>query len=297
MNVRIFRLNNSTKSEWDDATIRTTTDRIIEASNTPTDNLEVHVFFDDSADWHGAMYQQKFSSDEFHYHTRGEWKIVNSFDPPHDLPEKYALIRLKFGSFLRYPLQTTDQYDWHYQFNYFEDHLADLFAHELHHYRRYHLAMHHGEGEQSANKFVMSMTKQADFNVKGEKIISKKRRTKKKTIKIPVKSNPALLRKLKIMASKLDSKGLHELCHWADNRCGELRRRSDRNKRLNHYELLRSLPIGAEIRITKTGRISFHYENQIASKIKSLQRNSIRMKIKTPDGEIWRWPMDWLEAV
>ena len=51
----------------------------------------------------------------------------------------------------------------------FLDQLAFLYAHELHHFRRYHLRMHRGEGEQSANRWALNYVISLGFRVTGSR--------------------------------------------------------------------------------------------------------------------------------
>jgi hypothetical protein len=77
------------------------------------------------------------------------------FGRPAGLPARFKLIRLHCGGEgPPYPAEHTSRYLFTWRFDTFTDHLAHLFAHELHHFRRYHLGLHPGEGEASAERWA-----------------------------------------------------------------------------------------------------------------------------------------------
>jgi len=150
------------------------------AGKTNTENLVVAIYFLRHCRWTGgtAYVRKWMSSAEFNT-NRGRWKISKDFPPPYDLPEKFKLIRLLFDLNLhKYPLKQNDYYDWIFHYSSFQDHLALIFAHELHHFRRFHLGLHKGEGEQSANRWALSYVKELKFNVTGYKITKNKKKNK-----------------------------------------------------------------------------------------------------------------------
>ena len=121
----------------------------------------------------GVAYVRNWLSQNRFISQRGRWNFTRNFPIPHDLPEKYKLIRLQFGTnYLRYPLRQQDRYGWELNYQTFRDHLAFLFAHELHHFRRYHLGFHPREGENSANKWALQFAKDLNFYVDGMKLSS-----------------------------------------------------------------------------------------------------------------------------
>ena len=147
------------------------------AYETNTENLVVAVYFLRHCRWTGgtAYVRNWMSSVEFNT-NRGRWKISKDFQPPHDLPEKFKLIRLLFDLNLHnYPLKQNDHYDWIFRYSSFQDHLALIFAHELHHFRRFHLGLHNGEGEQSANRWALTYVRALEFQVTGFKITKNKK--------------------------------------------------------------------------------------------------------------------------
>lgn len=155
------------------------------AYETDTEDLVVAIYFLCRCKWTGgtAHVRRWISPAEF-IATRGRWKFSKDFPLPSDLPPKYKLIRLLFDLNLpKYPLKQNDYYDWIFHYSSFQDHLALLFAHELHHFRRFHLGLHKGEGEQSANRWALNYVRNLEFNVTGSKILrSKKKNTFKKYI-------------------------------------------------------------------------------------------------------------------
>lgn len=150
------------------------------ASDTQTNGLVVAVYLTNSGKWSGGVaYTRNMLSRKQFLSHRGRWKFTNQFTIPNDLPASYKLIRLHFGSNnFHYPLEQIDQYGWQLKYHSFQDHVAFLFAHELHHFRRYHLNLHPREGENSANKWALARAEELGFNVKGAKVIRAKKKSK-----------------------------------------------------------------------------------------------------------------------
>ncbi len=131
----------------------------------------------------GVAYVQRWLNQKQFITYRGRWNITKNFSTPDNLPEKYKLIRLQFGiNNLFYPLHQHDRYGWELTFKTFIDHFAFLFAHELHHFRRFHLGFHPREGENSANKWALQRVKELGFDVAGEKISQRKKKSLSKRI-------------------------------------------------------------------------------------------------------------------
>jgi len=125
----------------------------------------------------GVAYVQNWLTQKQFITFRGRWNITKNFPTPNDLPIKYKLIRLQFGiNYLHYPLRQQDSYGWELSFNTFIDHFAFLYAHELHHFRRFHLGFHPREGENSANKWALQKVRELGFDVAGEKLSHKTRK-------------------------------------------------------------------------------------------------------------------------
>jgi hypothetical protein len=106
-----------------------------------------------------------------HFRTsRGKWKCTQKFVIPEALPDRYKLIRIRLdGHRASYPRTEKDLYGWTFRYPAFEDHLALLFAHELHHFRRYHLNLHRREGEHKANQWALDRVRALGFRVEAEK--------------------------------------------------------------------------------------------------------------------------------
>lgn len=123
----------------------------------------------------GTAYAGRFLSRDKFTTGRGKWAFTGNFGIPADLPRLYKLIRLRIDSTLgRYPYIEKDIYGWKFLFPSFYDHLATLFAHELHHFRRYHLDLHPGKGEQSANKWAVQHIKTLGYEVSAKKTVKRK---------------------------------------------------------------------------------------------------------------------------
>ncbi|MBC8180458.1 hypothetical protein H8E88_04970 [candidate division KSB1 bacterium] len=154
------------------------------SSGTNTDDLVLALYLiNRNSASSGVAYVQKGLTKKQFITFRGRWTVTKNFPIPDDLPEKYKLIRLQFGiNYLRYPLRQHDRYGWELSFKTFIDHFAFLFAHELHHFRRFHLGFHPREGENSANKWALHKVRELGFDVAGEKISQKKNNSLSKRI-------------------------------------------------------------------------------------------------------------------
>jgi len=149
------------------------------ACTSDTENLIIAVYILNSCHYSfGTTYTKQFTPDKFAT-GRGKWKFSKKWNTPEDLPENFCLIRICLGQKILFPVKEKDKYGWELTFGSIYDKLAFIFAHELHHYRRYHLSMHPGQGEQSANKWALERSSECDFNVKGKKIPVKRIHRKK----------------------------------------------------------------------------------------------------------------------
>ena len=137
----------------------------------------------------GSAYVQRWIHRSDFHTKRGVWSFTAHLDPPEELPTRFKLIRLLFDPRkMSYPKSEIDRYGWKFTFETFYDHLALLFAHELHHYRRYHLMMHPGEGEQSANRWALKYVNDLGYGVTGIKRIrakAKPSRSQKQPFPVP----------------------------------------------------------------------------------------------------------------
>ncbi len=252
--------------------IAATLDRI--AAGTNTDNLVVCVYFNHINTWNGGvtLAQNWITSEKLHP-QRGKWRSFARYPVPQDVPPKFKLIRLLLiENDHLYPLTQNDIYNWIHTYSTFQDHLAFLFAHELHHFRRYHLNLHPGEGEQSANKWALDHIGSLGFRVKSVQQRRKRRTKKKRPVPFAKLFNPS------------------------DLKPGQLLFRKEKyiQDKLLLVEKLRAQPPGTRVRITYDPKKK--YTGQLARIEKALNRNSYRIVIKTSDGKMWRWPMAWLDG-
>jgi len=175
----------SDKAEYKDTDLRHLKD-IMErvAESTETTNLVVALYLQNTHDTSfGTAYINYHTPDNF-ITARGKWKFTKEWPLPDDLPDKYHLIRICIGYKNKFPRTETDRYGWELSFNSVYDKAAFIFAHELHHYRRYHLSLHRGEGEQSANKWAFKHLVKLGFLISGKKLPPKRKHTKNRIEKL-----------------------------------------------------------------------------------------------------------------
>lgn len=155
------------------------------AHETNTNDLVLVNYFCKKIAWNGGVaYARDFLRPGQFISHRGRWSFARSFGIPDSLPPSFKLIRLQFGlQNLQYPLSQIDRYGWKLTYSSFLDHYAFLCAHELHHYRRYHLGLHHREGENSANKWALERALQLNFELDGVKLPRHKKK-KRSALKI-----------------------------------------------------------------------------------------------------------------
>ena len=140
------------------------------ARGTPAEALVTCVYLlRRSRSWRGVYYRLWQDPDSF-LARRGHWGISTRFETPADLPRRYRLIRVLLGARLTYPMRARDRSGFEHSYQSFRDHLADLFAHELHHYRRYHLGLHPREGEVGANRWALKRVRSLNFAVEGRQL-------------------------------------------------------------------------------------------------------------------------------
>jgi len=166
------------------ATELKTTENILSAvaQDTDTNDLVVTIYFLRRCRWiGGTAIVKKWLAAADLTTKRGRWKFTQAFLPPETLPSRYKLVRLVFDlDVFHYPIKQQDTYGWIFQYHSFNDHLAFIFAHELHHFRRYHLGLHKGEGEHSANQWALRHVTALGFSVTGSRIKQKKTVRRKK---------------------------------------------------------------------------------------------------------------------
>jgi len=267
------------------------------AVDTDTTDLVVAVYlFAVQSVWEAQSEGELIPREKF-ARVRGYWRFVMQFGTPDDLPEQFYLIRIALGLNRRYPATETDIYNWEMSFEGFRDHLAYTFAHELHHFRRDHLGMHPREGEHSATKWGIARAQKAGYNVSGIKLPAKRRRKgKKRVLRLPLDARPELLRRVKLQASHLSRQDLRDLNRWIRNRLLVVNRQTRSARLQERFDRLRALADGTPLFICKD-EDDHGYLGQTATKIRNLRRDSVRMLIRTPDGEEWNWPMEWLEPI
>lgn len=257
------------------------------AQDTDTRDLVVVLYLLPNSRWTGGTaYCRSWLSPTDFITRRGKWHISADFDLPADLPLRFKLIRMLLRTRVNYPLFERDRYGWEFNYTSFKDHLALLFAHELHHFRRYHLGLHPHEGEKSANRWALQQAQKLGFGVAGRQRPIVPRRTK---IILPQPLelvNPNTLRALGQAALATLQKILGPTPRMASKKL--LRQQAP------HFERLRQLKPGSEVTIVYDP--SKKYQDQKARLVRSMRRNSVRIVIETVDGKKWRWPMAWLEA-
>jgi hypothetical protein len=273
--------------------IRTVLEKAAEA--TDTGDLVVAVYLlSNTAIWGGLMVTGCLSPPDFYHGSGRDWAFVRRFGLPEDLPEQYKLIRMVLSASARYPTTTKDTHGWRLRFQSFDDHVAYVFAHELHHFRRYHLGLHPGEGEQSAGKWAVQRSKEAGFQVEGIQIRRRKRlKAYKKDIRIPQKRNPKLVQRVKLIGSQMHPEDLTQVVRWMENRILKAERPKKQKELAANYEKLRALPDETLVRIVQDNEYKSEYVGQTATKIRTLRRDSHRLQVRTRDGKKWRW----LEAI
>ena len=150
------------------------------AKGTNADDLVLVNYFLGSNSWNGGIaFARNWLSTSQFVSRRGRWSFTRNFPIPRALPENFKLIRLHFGiKSLEYPMSQVDMYGWKLTYSSFIDHVAFLFAHELHHFRRYHLGLHPREGENSANKWALERIRSLNYHVVGVKLIQGKKKKK-----------------------------------------------------------------------------------------------------------------------
>jgi hypothetical protein len=287
--------DHSLKGWYDPDTIRGVLGKV--AATTDVAALVVAVYLlSRTTVWRGQFMGEEVGPEGFRAYSGRKWSFVRRHALPEDLPKRFRLIRMAFGTSARYPKTTVDQYGWKERFERFQDHLANLFAHELHHYRRHHLGLHPGEGEQSACQWGLTRAKAAGFSVTAVRVRRHRRRPKKR-IRMPENGRPSLVRRAKLMLSHLSPQDLEEVAAWITSRMTCLESQAKQEKEQEHFERLRALPNDATVRILRDSVRPSAYVDQVAVKIGTLRRNSRRLAIQTADGHPWHWPMAWLEPV
>jgi hypothetical protein len=267
------------------------------AETTDTRELVVALYLlNGHSNWKAHTSMEPFTREDFASKSKG-WTFVQRFGTPVDLPDCFGLIRMAFGMAQGYPQVVSDIHGWEVECTTFAEHLAYIFAHELHHFRRYHLGMHAGEGEQSACMWALARLTDAGYLASGQRLPKPRRRTSaNRCVRLPEAPNPRLLARIKRGASWLNLEDLRDLQRWARRRISHSRPQREPSEAEKHFAELRALPDGALLRITGDDPAG-SYVGQTAVKVRTLRRNSPRMAVRTQDGVEWLWPMLWLDAL
>jgi hypothetical protein len=152
------------------------------ADSTDTSQLVIALYFMTGIREVRGIYLRNWNTPNTFRSSRGKWAFTQSFSLPDHLPAQFRLIRMRVDGISKFPRQDRDAYGWLFTYQRLEDHLATLFAHELHHFRRYHLNLHHREAEQGANRWALSHVSALGFQVTGENIRPRRRSPMKRRV-------------------------------------------------------------------------------------------------------------------
>lgn len=265
------------------------------ADKTITADLVVALYILPRTSWTGgAAYVRQWVTPDKFCARRGKWTFAQRFGTPADLPPRFKLIRMLLrGDIKQYPLTERDRYDWQHRYATVSDHVALLFAHELHHYRRYHLGLHPREGEHSANLWALEHVQFLGFDVESRRFPSRKRRRKPRRFSVMELFNPLIGAKRANLPAFSDSYSWQKIVMSASQHLQAQTPEKLLASQMPHFERLRSLPAGSKLKVAydPTGR----YQGKQVYLIRPMRRNSVRIVVETADGKQWRWPMAWLE--
>ena len=148
------------------------------AENTNTQDLVVSLYIRPGIhENRGTAYVRNWMSPKNFSTKRGKWAFTSKWETPSNLPTNFKLIRIRLdGNPKSFPRKEKDRYGWEFSYISFLDHLAILFAHELHHFRRYHLGFHPRGGEHSANRWALHHVRNIGFNVAGKRLDKNKQK-------------------------------------------------------------------------------------------------------------------------
>lgn len=141
------------------------------AEETDTSDLVVALYLLRGAHHsRGTAYVRNWVAPANFLAKQGKWGFAKRWGIPQDLPQRFKLIRMRLdGNSQPYPKKETDIYNWEFWYDNFSTHLAILFAHELHHFRRHHLGFHTAEGEHSANRWALQHVQNLGFRVEARR--------------------------------------------------------------------------------------------------------------------------------
>jgi len=116
--------------------------------------------------WGGQALAGRWSTPDDFFSPRWPPRRRPAFARPAGLPDRFKQVRLYFGGDLpAYPSTQASRYRFLWRFPSFAEHAAYLFAHELHHFRRYHLGLHPGEGEVSAERWAFRRLRSLGYRI------------------------------------------------------------------------------------------------------------------------------------
>ncbi|HPG82207.1 MAG TPA: hypothetical protein PKY55_02935 [bacterium] len=262
------------------------------AAETDTADLVVAVHLVRRSRWSGGTaFVRQWHHPAAFFATRGKWRLGGKRVIPPELPARFKLIRLLLqDDGAPYPMTQMDRYGWQHRFERFSDHLAFFFAHELHHFRRYHLGLHPREGEHSANGWALAHCRELGVGVASQRPGKKKARKRAHRgpafwqLLNPIDFLPAA------QAAWLWRRGGALLGMAVRLGCG------DRDKyvaaKMEHIQRLGAMTPGVQLWITfDPGQ---RYRNAPVRLVRQMRRPSLRAVIETGDGKTWRWPLAWL---
>jgi hypothetical protein len=157
--------------------------RVAEATDT-TGLIVITEVSSRNAGWGGSFCMREVTPERL-ARMKGVWREAHSSGVPPGLPSSFRLIEMRIGSRgEKYPRIEYNRNGFKLWFKDFSAHLAYLFAHELHHYRRYCLDMHPREGEKSADRWAAARANETGYsmNLVAVKI---RRRTKRRSRRRP----------------------------------------------------------------------------------------------------------------
>jgi hypothetical protein len=285
----------STKSE----SLRATANRVVQhvADGTDTERLVVAIYLmEESSISRGELASVRPVRRSAFASPRSTWAFATRFAIPDDLPESFALIRMAMGSLWRRKRIAAD-YIGLTKFRGFDDHLAFLFAHELHHFRRYHLGLHPGEGEIAASRWAVQHVTSLGYKVEVTPRRRRRLQAQSAAPRVPTEPNPSLLRRIKARAANLCVEDLKSAAGWMWGRAKELEDVTERSMWAEHYRLLRSLPAGAHLQVVRDSPRPDSRVGQVMTKVRTLKRGSKRIAVRDQSGKVWYWPMRWLKPV
>ena len=293
MTIYIFAQTKSVEKRIDTDRIKNTLGLV--ARHTETIDLVVSLYLVMNTQWNGGMTLAKtWKSAKTFHPKRGHWRVFAHYPVPRDLPPRFKLIRMILpANPAIYPFLQKDIYGWIHRYPTFYSHLAHLFAHELHHFRRHHLGLHPGEGEQSANKWAFSQVRTLGFDIESKKAeTSRRQKSRKRAVRLSDVFNPLDFVEKKSIDRLLDLQQVMD--HIAIRMSAKARRAYILNK-TRCFDRLRSLPKGTRLQVSFDPKGK--YSGQVVILHRSLRRDSPRIVIETRDGKIWRWPMAWLREI